>query len=263
MGIFKLEKVGDRVSPKKKRNIFIILIFILIISLGFILLDFLPLIHPKLQQPVLISYSFKAMIVLLTTILVFMIGKDCISKRDANMMKLIFSLIILADASLVVVPHPLIGISLFFFVQLGLTLRNSLGMSKKIGFKRNNKIRGSLFINTVLVTVLFILILMRIINRHMDDKLLLIIMVLYGLMISISLWTALANYLLGLFPRVNSIMVSLGMVFFVLCDINVGLYLVLPSGLIKIIFSNLIWVFYTPALTLLALSGYNYKNHRN
>ena len=93
----------------------------------------------------------------------------------------------------------------------------------------------------------------------MDEKLLLVIMVLYGMMISISLWTAIANYLLKLFPKTNSIMISLGMIFFVLCDINVGLSLILPASLTRTISLNLIWVFYTPALTLLALSRYRYK----
>ena len=127
---------------------------------------------------------------------------------------------------------------------------------------KESPLKSSLFINTILSTVLFLLFLMKLINEHLDERLLFIVIVFYGLVVSTSLWAAFANYLLKLFPKTNSILVSLGMLFFVLCDINVGLSLALPHGLAKTISSNLIWIFYTPALTLIGLSGYNLKSLR-
>ncbi|TJX15894.1 hypothetical protein E9840_01695 [Tissierella creatinini] len=251
-------------SQKKKNFVFIILFFIAVLSLGFILLDWLPLISKyKLQISYKYSYSFKVIVVLLTTLLVFISGNDCLSKRDLKEMKRIFILVLLADSALVGFQTPVIGILFFSFVQLCLVFRNSKGMREVIKSDGNFKLRRSLFINTILVTTLFILNLVRIMDNHMENKLLLLIMVLYGFMVSLSLWTAMANYLLKLFPKTNSIMVALGMCFFALCDINVGLSLILPEGLIRTISSDLVWIFYAPALTLLALSGYKYKNTEN
>lgn len=248
-------------SQGKINFITLILFLIAMISLIFIFLDFFPLISANKGQEnaSLYSYSFKAIVVLLTTLLVFITGKDHLDYNDSIRMKIIFLLILLADLSLALFPTPVIGIFFFSLVQLGLILRNSLEMKENIRAIGNYQLRSSLFINIILVTIFFILNLIRIMDQHMDEKLLLVIMVLYGMMISISLWTAIANYLLKLFLKTNSIMISLGMIFFVLCDINVGLSLILPASLTRTISLNLIWVFYTPALTLLALSGYRYK----
>lgn len=248
-------------SQSKKNFISLILFLIEMISIIFIFLDFFPLIsRSKLEEDTfLYSYAFKALVVLLTTLLVFITGKDCLNKNDSTRLKIIFLLILLADLSLAIFPTPVIGIFFFSLVQLGLILRNSLGMKEKIRVKGNFQLKTSLFINTILVTILFILILIRIMDKHMDEKLVLLIMVLYGIMVSISLWTAIANYLLKVFPRINSLMISLGMICFVLCDINVGLSLILPASLTRTLSLDLIWIFYTPALTLLALSGYRYN----
>lgn len=247
-------------SQKKKKFVFIILFFIVVLSLGFILLDWLPLIIKyKIQISYKYSYGFKAMVVLLTTLLVFISGKDCLCKSDLKLMKIIFLLVLTADSALVIFETPVMGILFFSFVQLCLFLRNSKGMREVIRAEGDFKLRRSLFINTILVTTLLILNLLRIMELYMTYKLLLFIMVLYGFMVSLSLWTAIANYLLKLFPKTNSIMVALGMCFFALCDINVALSLILPNSLIRSISTNLVWIFYAPALTLLALSSYKYK----
>jgi hypothetical protein len=80
--------------------------------------------------------------------------------------------------------------------------------------------------------------------------------VLYGLILSISLWAGIANFVLSLFPDKNSKVIAIAMVFFYLGDILVGLDGLLSSGPIWLIATSLIWVFYTPAITLLAISSY-------
>lgn len=252
-------------SKIKKFFIGLILKSIIIIYIFFILLDWLPIINPDITFDTLTySYALKALVILMITLLVFLTGKDAMNEEDAFMLKVIFLLIIVADSALVIFESPVFGIMFFSFVQYGLILRNSIGMREKYKKNKNNKLRTSLFVNTILATLLFIFNLIRLMNSLMEESLLLLIMALYGLMISASLWTAFANYLLGVFPRINSRLVALGMFFFVLCDLNVGLSLILPVSNLRDIASALIWIFYTPALTLIALSGYKdpkIKNH--
>jgi hypothetical protein len=88
---------------------------------------------------------------------------------------------------------------------------------------------------------------------------LVIIAGLYGIILSISLWAGLTSYILGLFPYKNSSMIAIGMLCFYFCDISVGLDGLLGSGTAWVFATSLTWIFYTPAITLLALSCYNYK----
>jgi hypothetical protein len=73
-------------------------------------------------------------------------------------------------------------------------------------------------------------------------------------------WVAAVNDMLALFPKPNSKMIAIGMILFYFCDICVGLDFILPKGTIWLLANSLIWVFFTPAITLLALSCYKYDS---
>jgi len=83
---------------------------------------------------------------------------------------------------------------------------------------------------------------------------------LYGIVLSISLWAGLAANTLELLPKRNSVMVAVGMICFYCCDVLVGLDAVMEAGLPWLWANSLIWIFYIPALVLLALSCYRYNN---
>lgn len=59
-------------------------------------------------------------------------------------------------------------------------------------------------------------------------------------------------------PRKNKNFAAMGMVLFLLCDVNVALYNLLPGGRLHRAASVLMWFFYLPAQALLALSVYDY-----
>src|SRR5699024_1089336 len=69
------------------------------------------------------------------------------------------------------------------------------------------------------------------------------------------------------YPAPNKHMIAWGMIFFLLCDINVGLANVqkvisISPGLLKRFLDSsylLIWLFYLPSQVLLTLSGYKYS----
>ena len=57
-------------------------------------------------------------------------------------------------------------------------------------------------------------------------------------------------------PRINMLLSRSGMLLFICCDINVAIFNTLPSGSVPHTFSIvLMWAFYLPAQTLLALSA--------
>lgn len=247
-------------NRKKKRFVTLILVLIIITSFAFIALDWLPLINPGMALHANIySDKLKALVILMTTILVFITGKDCLNKKDSIMMKAIYVLIIIADSALVLLDSPVTGVLFFCFAQLGLIFRNSVNMKEKLMSGSNDPLKSRLYIITIQIVIFYIFIFITLLNTPMNQKLLSVMMAVYSFIVLTSFWTAYANYLLRLFPKINSVLVSLGMFFFLLCDINVGLSWILPVGLSRSISSGLIWVFYTPALTLIALSGYNLK----
>ena len=67
----------------------------------------------------------------------------------------------------------------------------------------------------------------------------------------------------GSYPRPNRTLIPLGMLLFMLCDINVGLMNVLPDSPGKAAAHALIWVFYLPSQILLSVSGRNIEINRN
>jgi hypothetical protein len=102
--------------------------------------------------------------------------------------------------------------------------------------------------------------------------------IFYLLILSVSLWAGWASIRIGYLPRANSIKTAIGLTCFYLCDISVILNL--ASGLdnaivpsvpfdyvnvypawdgIQYIVHNITWIFYTPALMLIALSVYKTK----
>jgi len=57
------------------------------------------------------------------------------------------------------------------------------------------------------------------------------------------------------YPAPNRAMVPLGMLLFMLCDVNVALINILPAGTGRAAANVLIWVFYLPSQALLSYSG--------
>ena len=63
------------------------------------------------------------------------------------------------------------------------------------------------------------------------------------------------------YPFPNRVFIPLGMLLFVMCDINVALVNVLPAGPENAAARVLIWVFYLPSQALLSASGMRITNH--
>lgn len=231
----------------KKIEIATILSLILVTSGGFIALDIVK--HES-------SQIFKGLVVLLSTILVFRISRNGLNKRDTNLLKLIFILIIFADLSLIYFKKPYIGIVIFFLVQCILIYRNIRCTDKRYILEILLTRESIILIFSLSTALLIYLFFIRV---YIGDNILFILFILYGIIKSCSVFISAVNFRLKLFSKINRILLLIGIICFYLCDISVGLTLTLNKGFIREFTSFLIWIFYTPALTLIALSGYDFK----
>lgn len=81
---------------------------------------------------------------------------------------------------------------------------------------------------------------------------------LYGLL----LLTAVVCAWYSNLPRVNKLLACVGMLCFLLCDLNVAFYNLSPAYQVRRYAGLLIWIFYLPAQMLIALSIGNYPTGR-
>jgi hypothetical protein len=194
--------------------------------------------------------------VILAAVLVWLAGKDSLSREDNRLMRFIFVIVCVAEYFFLAA-KPAYAITAFFVCQYLLTIRHGSGI-----FKGLSKAAPALKLKLAAVAIVLLgIIAATVISLYPFENYygVSIIAITYWTMLSISVWTALANYALRLFPRANSGMVAIGMVCFYFCDICVGLDGILNSGLPWLLANSFIWIFYTPAITLLALSCYKYE----
>lgn len=202
----------------------------------------------------------KRINVLLAAALVWLSGSSSLNRADNNLMKLVFIIICIGEAFFLMA-EPAFAIAAFAVCQCMLTFRHSKGIIPKlINAKPRQKLTLAATACAMAALIIYTFILIYPAQEH---RTLAIVAVSYWIILSMSLWAALANYSLELFPKANSKMAAIGMICFYFCDICVGLDTVLPGGITWMLANSLIWTFYTPAITLLALSSYRYEIRRN
>lgn len=198
----------------------------------------------------------KRVNVLLAAALVWLAGKDSLSREDSRLMKLVFVVICIGEVFFLLA-KPAYAIVAFAICQSLLIARHSKGL--KLQLKKSaakQKAVLSVWAIVLAAVILTVSILIYPVQKHQTLG---IIAASYWIILSSSLWTALTNYKLTLFPKINARMLAAGMVCFYFCDICVGLDTVLSGGLAWMLANSLIWIFYTPAITLLALSCFKYE----
>ncbi|HNX60647.1 MAG TPA: hypothetical protein PKK43_16205, partial [Spirochaetota bacterium] len=86
------------------------------------------------------------------------------------------------------------------------------------------------------------------------------LIIAYSSVLGLSLVSALCVPFVGEFNPLNGIVIAAGMTMFFLCDCTVGVRMAADDPMVRTLATSLTWVFYMPALVLLALSGYDLKN---
>lgn len=192
----------------------------------------------------------KCAVTAIMTLVVFSIGKESLCLRDRRLLQASFAVALCADFCFKILHERLIGICFFMATQALLIVRHT----------RRNETDNSF---PVILYVPFgagLLAAALVVSGVFSGPMLPIVAA-YGSFVICSLVAACRVPKKGFFPARNARQIKWGMILFFCCDVCVGL-----SGLVSVDHSvqeivatvahNFVWAFYTPALILLALSGY-------
>ena len=243
-------------SKNKKKFITVVVILASIVAIWYMYLDFSQLFG--LRENTYPSSIIKRIDVVLTAIIVAIIGKDSLSKKDSILMKLTFIAICCAEMAFLL-GSTYGGIGSFLACQILLIIRNGQGLRQKLISVGDRPTKLKLIGWGAAILLIFVLIITFVFFPILKFGVFLFIFIGYGLVLSISFWVGEANYILTLLPKKNSLMVSIAMACFFFSDIMVGLIIIQTSGIIYLLSNCFIWVLYAPAIMLLAFSSYNYR----
>lgn len=226
----------------KWRIVKVFLLFIAILYIGFMYIDIYDI------ESIISSDRLKYLSMLLVLMISFFIGDDALNVKDLKLLQTGLFITLIADLFLLILGrHYILGILLFSVVQII--------YSSRYGFTNlKMNIRNFIVIFSSLFIVYFVV-----------DKLIFKLDFIwgmglfYGICLLNSVIKAAKAYRDRLFPKPNGHMILIGMVLFLLCDINVALYNILNEGLFYNISSISMWLFYLPSQVLLSLSGYKYN----
>ncbi len=244
-------------DKNKKKSITMIVILASLVAIWYMYLDFSNLFG--FIENTFPSSIIKRIDVFLITIIVAIAGKDSLSKKDSVLLKIAFIAICCAEMAFLL--HSTYGgIGFFLLSQILLTLRNGQGLKQKLFSIGDKWTKLKLIAWGIGIFLIFSLIIAFVFYPILKLSLFLFIFIVYGTVLSVSFWVGEANYILGLFPKKNSLMVAISMACFFFSDILVGLIMIIKSGIIYQLANCFIWVLYAPAIMLLAFSGYKHSD---
>ena len=195
----------------------------------------------------------------------FIIGKNSVCKRDRRLLQAAFLMIVIADFCFKILhnyTYPVenrgdyisIGVIFFMLAQLLLIVRHTRTSDTDTSFP---------WIFCIPFAVTFAMGVLRLMGIY--DSLMFFAAISYGPFLLCSLYAACRAEKIGYFPKENARQIKYGMILFTCCDLLTGISLFVGEDysfceMISTVSNNLIWCFYTPALVLLALSGYHHND---
>lgn len=223
----------------------IVLALITILYLSYLYMDFF-------SRYTELSASMKFISIVLCFLLALLSGAKPFNGYNVKLLKIGLFLTVIADFFLLIEKeHYEIGITVFSIAQIIYTIRYN-------SRNRTNIIRSYVIL---LFTLFFTYI---VIKPFTKIEIIIPIALFYGIALITNVYKAFVVYREKLYPRPNGLMVALGMLLFLLCDINVLLYNIFryvkqTNGLLYRLSHVSIWLYYLPSQVLLALSGYKFK----
>lgn len=193
--------------------------------------------------------------------LVLLVGRDEIDKRDRWLLIAASVLAMVADYFLTLKDQNEIGAGIFLLIHALYVARHAQGFRASLAkAERARTIRWLVITGLVAFggTAALIYAVAPILRRTGQ----LTLDTIYLAFLSTSLWAAWGAPIRRHYPRFNAWLVAVGMTSFYLCDVSVGLAIALKKTTAGAILDNLVGFFYTPALVLLALSGFRWSEQR-
>lgn len=238
---------------EKNKNIMYIKYISIIILFIFVLFIAIDLWSGNLNNKYSTYLKFSS--ILLCFILSLLISSNIFNAKDIFLLKLARFFTIIADYFLLISGNYILGVLFFCLVQLTYIRRHSLMQKGVLNIK----------INRILIIPLSILILMLLsFIMHITNSITLLISIslVYGFLLILSVYCGIRTLKSSYYPKNNSLFISLGLILFLMCDINVALYQIIKYGFFSGVSSNIhfiiglfIWIFYLPSQLLLSLSG--------
>ncbi|MFL0245858.1 lysoplasmalogenase family protein [Candidatus Clostridium stratigraminis] len=198
-----------------------------------------------------ISVNLKFSTIVLCFIFTLLIGKDCYNKRDRCLVQLARFFTIIADYFLLIKEDFKLGVICFCIVQITYIIRHSL--------MEIEAYKNLIFLFFFLLISIFTL---TVININNFDRKLLALGIIYAVFLITSVYCGVSTLKRGKFPKEGALLISIGIILFLFCDINVGLFNIVDFigfAQYEKLTGFLIWVFYFPSQLLLSLSGFNLK----
>jgi hypothetical protein len=193
----------------------------------------------------------------LCVMMVLLIGaRDDVTRRDKRLLLAAFGLTLIADFFLILLDWMMIGTLLFLGVHALFIVRHGRGLQLAPARARTRwalAVTGAVAFGGSAVLLYCMAPLLR---RHGQ----LTIDCVYVFVLAVSLWMAWGTLIRRAFPRFNAWLIAVGMTCFYFCDVSVGLAAPLAGTAAGGILTNLVGFFYTPALVLLALSGFRFRS---
>jgi hypothetical protein len=250
----------------KQRRVCILLGLILMLAASFLTFDwtqyYLGLVH--ISDPELMYTRItKTLTSFLIFLLALSVGEDGINEIDPVRLRRAFIAIFAGDLMFLMDEiHPAfdyVAILLFLGGQVLLVLRNGQGFRAYLRRKSSiGAYAGDILLGLAIVLGTGLLFAFTLFE-HLQGTPLLYIIAVYALFLDLSLWTGWTSLRAGYFPRTNALLIAAGATCFFVGDYLVGFNLSLEPSLQRATTLFLTWVFYTPAITLLALSGYRWS----
>ena len=242
----------------KELFFFIIIAMILFLFGGYTVLDWFQFsrkIADYKRPEIPYVRTTKVTVSFLAAILVFMIGKDGFNERDTIMLVIAYAVILIGDLFLVFDIN-LVGTAAFALSHVFFILRNGSGITMYI---KDSSLINRLYdiVSFVVIIGIIVTVLRVFFYPRLKGNPFFYVLLGYGLFLGVSLWTAWATLRIGFMPERNALLVAIGMTCFFISDLLVGVHFATEPGNTQLIARYTTWIFYTPALVFLALSGYD------
>ncbi len=256
-------------STGKQKKVYLFLIIILTLTASFLTFDWTQYSFGivRISDPEWLYSRFAKTATSLTVfVLVFNIGMDGMEPSDTKRLRWCFLAIFTGDLLFLldeISPiFDLFAVMAFLTGHILVILRNSHGLSQY--FRGKLQVSALLFALLSAVGIFILTIALYLFTLHplVKGSAFQFIFPLYALVLDLSLWTGWMTLRSGYFPRQNAILIAIGAACFFVGDYLVGFNLLLVPSLQRATTLFTTWIFYTPAITLLALSGYRWGLHR-
>ncbi|HEX2979132.1 MAG TPA: hypothetical protein VHO48_02605 [Anaerolineaceae bacterium] len=188
-----------------------------------------------------------------------------LDRKDARLLAVIYACILIVDVTMSIYVYAppstltstafLIGAALSIVAHLLLIVRHARGFAFLRSAKKSWLYRFGFPLAFYLPVIVILLLLTPQLNRVNQFW----PSIVYALILTTSLWIAWETVRQKLFPRPNAWLIALGVTSWFITEL-VGVVHNIEIGALSDIAMNLTWLFYMPAILLLAFSGYRWSD---